>query len=267
MNKEGKHYEMTGTPSRDMTEADDEWGCENVPDAKRRYDPVTFDLLKVPVEEIAAQITLRDLPIFKAITAEELASGGWTSRTRKETDAPNIVDFTYQFNVNCLWCQQEILTAVKPSRRVALLEYFIHLAKKLLHLGNIHTTFAIVSALLGHSVYRLKNTWSRIGRSERSAFEKMDRLFASDNNWERLRHLTEERRKQLPAIPYLGLFLTDLSFLQDAMKRLKPSPGTPNAVVNGVVDERRMCEEAMNKIIRSIAAFQDSNYGTSQMIV
>ncbi|PNJ45752.1 RALGPS1 isoform 12 [Pongo abelii] len=65
--------------------------------ASKSYDAVVFDVLKVTPEEFASQITLMDIPVFKAIQPEELASCGW-SKKEKHSLAPNVVAFTRRFN-------------------------------------------------------------------------------------------------------------------------------------------------------------------------
>ncbi|KAL8174364.1 UNVERIFIED_CONTAM: Ras-specific guanine nucleotide-releasing factor RalGPS1 [Gekko kuhli] len=42
--------------------------------AHKSYDAVVFDVLKVTPEEFASQITLMDMPVFKAIQPEMLSS-------------------------------------------------------------------------------------------------------------------------------------------------------------------------------------------------
>uniref|UniRef100_A0A8C9AN91 Ral GEF with PH domain and SH3 binding motif 1 n=1 Tax=Prolemur simus TaxID=1328070 RepID=A0A8C9AN91_PROSS len=43
--------------------------------ASKSYDAVVFDVLKVTPEEFASQITLMDIPVFKAIQPEKSPAG------------------------------------------------------------------------------------------------------------------------------------------------------------------------------------------------
>uniref|UniRef100_A0AC34F2Z2 Ras-GEF domain-containing protein n=1 Tax=Panagrolaimus sp. ES5 TaxID=591445 RepID=A0AC34F2Z2_9BILA len=210
--------------------------------------PENFDILKIKAEELAAQLTLRDLPVFKNISAEELTSGSWSQKNKNEI-APNIAEFTYRFNVICLWTQREILNATKNSRRVQLIEYFIKVSKKLLLLNNIHGAFAVTSALLCHSIFRLTKSWTKIGWHEKSTFEKLKKLFSADNNWESLRKLTDSRKT--PCIPHIGIYLTDLMFIQNAIKQKH---------IPLALGEKGIHQNNMDSLIRTLASFQDSVY-------
>uniref|UniRef100_A0A183EAK2 Ras-GEF domain-containing protein n=1 Tax=Gongylonema pulchrum TaxID=637853 RepID=A0A183EAK2_9BILA len=153
---------------------------------QRDYDPVTFDLLKVQPKDIAEQITLIDLPLFKAITCQELANGAWAKKS-KRADAPNIVAFTDRFNAVCLWCQREILSHEEASKRSEVLGHFIKIAKYLYDLNNLNSTFSLISAVQSLAIYRLTKTWNLLARHERAVFNKLRLLFDSERNWERLR--------------------------------------------------------------------------------
>ena len=96
---------------------------------------------------------------MKRVQFQELISGGWTNKNRDEL-APNIAEFTYRFNMICLWTQREILSLDKTSKRAEVIEHFLWISKKLIVLNNIHACFAITSALLSQSIYRLSKTWN-----------------------------------------------------------------------------------------------------------
>lgn len=49
---------------------------------KKSFDAVVFDVLKVTPEEYAGQITLMDVPVFKAIQPDELSSCGWNKKRK-----------------------------------------------------------------------------------------------------------------------------------------------------------------------------------------
>ncbi|XP_069627588.1 ras-specific guanine nucleotide-releasing factor RalGPS1 isoform X3 [Haliaeetus albicilla] len=185
--------------------------------ANKSYDAVVFDVLKVTPEEFASQITLMDMPVFKAIQPEELASCGWNKK-EKHILAPNIVAFTRRFN------------------------------QKLLELNNLHSLMSVVSALQSAPIFRLTKTWALLNRKDKTTFEKLDYLLSKEDNYKRTREYIRSL-KMVPTIPYLGIYLLDLIYIDSAYP------------ASGSIMENEQRSNQMNNILRIIADLQVScNY-------
>ncbi|KAL9826745.1 ras-specific guanine nucleotide-releasing factor RalGPS1 isoform 4-T6 [Geothlypis trichas] len=186
--------------------------------ANKSYDAVVFDVLKVTPEEFASQITLMDMPVFKAIQPEELASCGWNKK-EKHTLAPNIVAFTRRFNQVSFWVVREILTAQTLKIRAEILSHFVKIAKKLLELNNLHSLMSVVSALQSAPIFRLTKTWALLNRKDKTTFEKLDYLLSKEDNYKRTREYIRSL-KMVPTIPYLD-YLTTLPHVQKYLKSVR----------------------------------------------
>lgn len=207
-------------------------------------DTTIISALRITPEEIAAQLTILDIQVFSQIKMDELTSCAWTKKN-KVIVAPNIVAFTRRFNHTSFWTVQEILNGSSAKERAEIITHFIKVGKRLLDLNSLHSLFAVTSAMKTASVHRLDKSWSYVPKKDRQSLEKLASIFCEDSNWSNLRDIIDKLK--LPCIPYLGIYLTDLVFIDLA-----------HPIRGGIEPEQR--ELKMNNILRVISIYQNSDY-------
>ncbi|VDP23502.1 unnamed protein product [Schistosoma margrebowiei] len=149
-----------------------------------------------------------------------------------------------EFAIN-FWVQKEILKYSCVSKRTEMLSFFIKISKKLVEFNNLYSAMSIISALQVECIYRLRHTWAGLGNKDRAAYRRLEELFSQNDNCRRQReHMNSI---SLPGIPYLGLYLSDLTYTNVAQPRIN---GKPTAV----------WFTKINSIIDKIAYFQQSEY-------
>lgn len=205
---------------------------------KQRCCPI----LDVNTDQLAGQLTLIDLAMFKAIKRDELL---YLDRSaHKQNLAPNVVAMNKQFNQVTFWVVGQILSQDSAKTRADLIAYFTRTAKALNQLNNLHSSYAIISALLSLPIYRLTKTWNVVKKKhqkEKQLLDQMLDLYSDSNNYEMLRiHLAH---CQLPCIPYLGIFFRDIIHVSEAYQ-----------------DAALRRTKSTCKILDSIERFQTSHY-------
>jgi len=119
-------------------------------------------------------------------------------------------------------------------------------------LRNYNGTMAIISGLSNASVRRLKKTWAAISPKHLEELKECEELMSAAYNYRNYREILNELDKQArpgPLIPFMGLFVRDLTFLND---------GNPKKFKSGLYNfaKLRMISE---KVLR-MSAYQQSSY-------
>nr|CAI5835544.1 unnamed protein product [Callosobruchus analis] len=182
--------------------------------------------------EIAEQMTYLDHRIFVAISADEFLGQAWM-KADKEKRAPHIILMTKRFNDVSRLVASEILKRKNSTARVTVIEKWVAVADICRCLHNFNGVLQICSAFT--------NT------STKHTMEKLQCIVTSDGRFRALRDALH--RCDPPCIPYLGIYLTDLSFIEE---------GTPNFTSEGLLNFAKM--RMVAHVIREIRHFQQTLY-------
>ncbi|XP_054009578.1 ras-specific guanine nucleotide-releasing factor 2-like isoform X2 [Hylaeus anthracinus] len=196
--------------------------------------------------EIAEQMTYLDHKIFISISSEELLGQAWM-KTDKATRAPHIILMTKRFNEVSQLVVSEIIQRSNLSARVAAIEKWAAVADISRVLHNYNGVLQICAAFTNSSVFRLKKTWEKVSKTTKQTIERLQTIVSSDGRFRNLREALH--RCDPPCIPYLGLYLTDLSFIEE---------GTPTMTEDGLLNFSKM--RMIAHVIREIRHFQQTPY-------
>ncbi|KAJ9595044.1 hypothetical protein L9F63_013672, partial [Diploptera punctata] len=194
--------------------------------------------------EIAEQMTYVDHQIFVSISSEEFLGQAWM-KTDKATKAPHIILMTKRFNEVSQLVVSEIVRRSNMASRIAAIEKWAAVADISRCLHNFNGVLQVCAAFTNSSVFRLKKTWEKVSKTTKQTIEKLQNIV--DGRFRNLRDALH--RCDPPCIPYLGMYLTDLSFIEE---------GTPNFTDDGLLNFSKM--RMIAHVIREIRHFQQTPY-------
>ena len=171
-----------------------------------------FDVLKLDAIEVAAQLTLIEFASYNRIRDIEFVGKAWSSK-ENVTLAPNICYMIQTANQVTGWTASTILGEKDMSRRASLVKHFIAIAEHCRQLNNFNTLMAILAAFNSSPIHRLKSSFDLASISAKTTLNDLQKLMASGQNFGNYRNKLRQCSK--PCIPFLGLFLTDLTFIED----------------------------------------------------
>jgi son of sevenless-like protein len=178
--------------------------------------------LDIDAVEFARQLTIIESRLYGRISPTECLNKTWRQKLQPgEADpAPNIKAFILHSNQLTNWVAQMILTQQDAKRRAVVIRHFVTIADKCRSLNNYATLTSILSALDSAPIHRLTRTWSGVPPKINGTLDSIRKLMASTKNFVEYREILH--RSNPPCIPFLGVYLTDLTFIEDGIQSMIP---------------------------------------------
>lgn len=143
-------------------------------------------------------------------------------KDEKDIKAHHITLMTQRFNEMSRLVASEILRQSELSKRVAIIEKWTAVADICRCFHNFNGVLQICAAFSNSSIHRLKKTWDKLCKRTRETIDKLQNLVNTDGKFRSMREALH--RCDPPCIPFLGMYLTDLSYIEE---------GTPNFTEDG----------------------------------
>jgi len=160
---------------------------------------------------VAEQLCLYDFKLMKNIHPIEYLNQIWGNKENE--DSPCLNFFISRFNLESFWAATEVLKEEDLKKRIEALKKIILVTKSCLDNNNFFSTFALMSGLSTNAVQRLKKTWEGLPSKVKSTFTEMEKLMDPSRNMRNYR--MELESKEPPIIPFLPIYLKDLTFIND----------------------------------------------------
>ncbi|KAJ3379128.1 hypothetical protein HDU84_006996, partial [Entophlyctis sp. JEL0112] len=233
-------------------------------------NPKRMTLLDLNPLEAARQLTLMESALYNRIHPVECLKKAWSNKS-EATKAVNVKAMIKMSNQIAGWVCTTILTEPDLKNRALNLKHFIAIAEKCRSLNNFCTLNTILGALNSASIHRLKKTWQLVGKWF-ITFKELCDLMSLDKNFSRYRETIQSSNP--PCLPYFGLCLTDITFIEDGSSdilrtgegvsftgQIEEDSGGPSERVSEkppLINFYKHMKTA--EIIRSIQQFQNESY-------
>ncbi|RDW88624.1 hypothetical protein BP6252_00656 [Coleophoma cylindrospora] len=190
---------------------------QNTPQPIMPRNMKKLKFLDIDVTEFARQLTIVESKLYGKIKPTECLNKTWQKKVGENDPdpAPNVKALILHSNQLTNWVAEMILTQLDVKKRVVVIKHFVHVADKCRSLNNYSTLTSIISALGTAPIHRLKRTWDQVPAKTTAVLESMRRLMGSTKNFGEYReslHLANP-----PCIPFFGVYLTDLTFIEDGI--------------------------------------------------
>ncbi|GJE88283.1 REM and RasGEF domain-containing protein [Phanerochaete sordida] len=181
-----------------------------------------ISLIEFDTLELARQLTVMECNLYCAIQPEEVLETGQSDGSYPR----NVKAVTSLSTVITGWVAESILDEPDTKKRTALMKYFIKVADRCTTLQNFSTPRSILAALDSSTISRLHQTWTGLPQKNRSQLEALRKLSDHSRNYHEYR--TRLKNTAPPAIPFLGLYLTDITFCREGNPSHRSSPQNPD---------------------------------------
>ena len=207
--------------------------------------------LDIDALEFARQLTIIESRLYGKIKPTECLNKTWQKKLKEgEPDpAENVKALILHSNQLTNWVAQMILTQQDVKRRVVVIKHFVSIADKCRSLNNFSCLTSIISALGSAPIHRLNRTWAQVNARTTQSLEAMRKLMGSTKNFMEYREALHKANP--PCIPFFGIYLTDLTFIEDGI----PSVIKKTQLINFA--KRAKTAE----VIRDIQQYQNVPYG------
>jgi len=178
-------------------------------------DMSELDFLKLDPSIIASQIALIDREILESILPQELFRLNW-NKSKKDTLSPNVLRSIKYFNQASCWISTAICSYEKLNDRVAAVTQAVAIVSKLYELQDFGGVMSLLAGLYCSAVYRLRKTRKRLDDATVQNFTNISNIMSHEASYMTMREAyLRACKSQKPFLPYLGLFLTDLTFIEE----------------------------------------------------
>ena len=200
---------------------------------RQARSPAAVPVLEFDPLELARQITVVESRLFCSILPDELLHRTAAySGSHDRSPAPHVRAMGTLTTQLTHWIGECILAVEELKKRAQVLRFFIRLGDAALALQNFNLLMGVQGALNSCSITRLRRTWHALSSKTRAAAERQRAVVDPARNFAAYRRALNASRG--PALPFLGLVLTDITFCLEGNPATRTFGTGPRRMINFV---------------------------------
>ncbi|RLV95771.1 Guanine nucleotide exchange factor LTE1 [Spathaspora sp. JA1] len=137
-----------------------------------------------------------------------------------------------RFNLMVNWIISEILLTKGAQERINIISRFIHIAQNCYALQNYSTLMQIILALTSERIQKLKETWRNLSPGDILMHKNLEEIASPFKNFLNLRLCINQMKPSRGCIPFMGLYLSDLTFNAERPGIIKRQDETQEKLIN-----------------------------------
>ncbi|KAF1926076.1 ras GEF [Didymella exigua CBS 183.55] len=200
--------------------------------------------------ELARQFTIIESKLFCAIQPEELLALEWTKKS--DSKAVNVKAMSKLSTDLANLVADTILHLEDAKKRAVMIKHWVKIAAKCLELNNYDSLMAIICSLNSSMVMRLRKTWELVSAKTKIRLDELKTITDVGRNYAVLRQRLQNH--VAPCIPFVGIYLTDLTFVDVGNGTTRQLPGESGSDSVSVINFDKHMKTA--KIIGQLQSFQ-----------
>ncbi|KAK9386531.1 ras guanine nucleotide exchange factor domain-containing protein [Lipomyces mesembrius] len=188
-------------------------------------------ILKYRSIDLAEQFTIIDRDALAEVDWKELIELRWKQNVAPVQDWLSLLTvkdvrgvelIISRFNLMTSWVTSEIMLTRGLEERVRTIVKFIHVAAHTRELQNYSTFMQLTLALASATVQRLRTTWQNVPHGDVALFQSLEKLASPLKNFHNLRRVIDKSDVSKGCVPFIGLYLSDLTFNAERPVHVKP---------------------------------------------
>ncbi|KAI9358804.1 ras guanine nucleotide exchange factor domain-containing protein [Pilaira anomala] len=161
--------------------------------------------------ELARQLTIMDFKLYSSLCPIECLGKAWSKNLSE--NAVNVKQFISYCNQLTSWVACSILCDKEAKKHVIVVKHWSQAANRCLEMNNYNTCMAILSGFDNSAIRRLRKTRDLVSSRTEQSINHIRKLMGSNRNFTEYREMVHSVNP--PCIPFLGIYLQDLTFIKD----------------------------------------------------